>query len=73
MEDENQGGKVDKNKLWKIEKITNQKYAKGKKKVTGLLIKWEGDLQLTWGTLSVINETTSSMVKDFIDSKNLKS
>ena len=56
--------KVDKNKLLKIEKIKNHKCAKGKKKVMGLLIKWEGDSQLTWDTPIVINETVSDMVKD---------
>ena len=39
--------KVNKDKLWKIEKITNHKCGKGKKKVSMLLIKWEGDAQLT--------------------------
>ena len=38
---------VNKNKLWKIEKITNDKCNKENKKVTGLLIKWEEDTQLT--------------------------
>jgi len=37
-----------------------------------LLIKWEGDAQLTWETLSVINETASGMVKDYIESNKLK-
>ena len=50
---------VNKNKLYKIEKITNQKFRKGNKKVTGLLIKWEGDTQLTRETLSGINATAS--------------
>ena len=64
---------VNKNKLYKIEKITNQKFRKGNKKVTGLLIKWEGDTQLTRETLSGINATASGMVKEYLDSKNLKS
>ena len=55
---------VNKNKLWKIEKITNHKYGKGNKKVTGLLIKWEVDAQLTWEKLSCINQTVSCMVKE---------
>ena len=46
---------VNKYNLWRIEKITNHKYGRGNKKVTGLLIKSEGDAQLTWETLSVIN------------------
>ena len=65
--------KVNKNKLWRIEKITNHKYGRGIKKVTGLSIKSEGDTQLTWETLSVINETVSGMVEKYLDSKNLKS
>ena len=65
--------KVNKNKLWRIEKITNHKCGRGNKKVTGLLIKWEGDVQLTWETQSVINETASGMVKEYLDSKHLKS
>ena len=73
MKDENQGKKVNKNKLWKIEKIANHKFGRGNKKVTGLLIKLEGDPQLTWETLSVINETESGMVEIYLDSKNLKS
>ena len=73
MKDRYQCQKVDKNKLWKIEKITNHKCARGNKKVKGLLIKCEEDPQLTWETLSVINETASGMVKDYIESKNLKS
>ena len=64
--------KVNKDKLWKIEKITDHKCGKGKKKVSMLLIKWEGDAQLTWESLSVINETASGMVKDYIKSNKLK-
>ena len=64
--------KVNKDKLWKIEKITNHKCGKRKKKVSMLLIKWEGDAQLTWEKLSVINETASGMVKDYIESNKLK-
>ena len=60
---------VNKNKLWKIEKITNDKCNKENKKVTGLLIKWEEDTQLT---LSGINQTASGMMKEYLDSKNLK-
>ena len=64
--------KVNKDKLWKIEKITNHKCGKGKKKVSMLLIKWEGDAQLTWEKMSVINETSSGIVKDYIESNKLK-
>ena len=64
---------ANKNKLWIIEKITNHKCGKGNKKVTGLLIKWEGHAQLTWKTLSGINATVSVMVKTYLGSKNLKS
>ena len=52
--------KVNKDKLYKIEKITDHKCGKGKKKVSMLLIKWEGCTQTTWESLSVINETASS-------------
>ena len=62
---------VNKNKVWKIEKITNHKCGKGNKKVTGFLIKWKGDAQLTWKTLSGINQTASGMVKEYLDSKKL--
>ena len=54
--------KVNKDKLWKIEKIADDKCGKGKKKVSMLLIKWEGCKQTTWEHLSVINETASGMV-----------
>ena len=54
--------KVNKDKLYKIEKITDHKGGKGKKKVSMLLIKWEGYTQTTWEILSVINETASGMV-----------
>ena len=61
------------NKLYTIEKIINHKCAgKGIKKVTGLLIKWEGDSQLTWESLSGINATASGMVEDHLGRKNLK-
>ena len=63
---------VNKDKLWKIEKIMNHKCGKEKKKVTGLLIKWEGDAQLTWEKLSGINQTASGMVKEYLDSKKFK-
>ena len=64
--------KVNKVKQYKIEKITDYKCGPGKKKViTILLIKWEGFTQTTWERLSVINETASGMVKDYIKSKNL--
>ena len=64
---------VNKNKLYKREKITNHKCAKGKKKVTGLLTKLEGYSQLTWESLSGINAATSGMVKEYLGSNNLKS
>ena len=35
--------KVDENKLYKIERITNHKCDRKNRKVTGILIKWEGD------------------------------
>ena len=64
--------KVNKDKLYKIEKITDHKCGPGKKKViTMLLIKWEGCTQTTWEPLSVTNETASGMVKDYIKSKKL--
>ena len=62
------------NKLYTIEKITNHEIAgKGSKKVTGLLIKWEGDSELIWESLSGINATASGMVKEYLGRKNLKS
>ena len=64
--------KVNKDKLWIIEKITDHKGGKGKKKVSMLLIKWEEDEQTTWEYLSVINETASGMVKDYIKSNKLQ-
>ena len=63
-----------KGKLYTIENITNHKCAgKGSKKVTGLLIKWEGDSQLTWESLNGINTTASGMVKEYLGRKNIKS
>ena len=63
-----------KGKLYTIEKITNHKCAgKGSKKVTGLLINREGYSQLTWESLNGINTTSSGMVKEYLDRKNLKS
>ena len=64
---------VNKIKVYTIEKITNHKCAKGNKKVTSLLIKWEGYPQLTWESLSWINAKASGMVKTYLDRKNLKS
>ena len=63
-----------KDQLYKIEKIIDHKYGRGKKKnvITMLLIKWEGCTQTTWEPLSVTNETASGMVKEYIKSKNLK-
>ena len=64
--------KVNKDQLYKIEKIIDHKYGLGKKKViTMLLIKWEGCTQTTWEPLSVTNETASGMVKEYIKSKKL--
>ena len=64
---------VNKNKVYTIEKITNHKCAKGKKKVTNLLIKWEGYSQLTWESLSGINAIASGMMNTYLGRKNLKS
>ena len=63
--------KVDENKLYKIERITNHKCGRRNRKIMGLLIKWEGDEQLTWEKLSVINKTASGIVKEYLESKNL--
>ena len=63
-----------KDQLYKIEKIIDHKFGRGKKKnvITMLLIKWEGWKQTTWEPLSDTNETASGMVKEYIKSKNLK-
>ena len=63
---------VNKNKVYTIEKITNHKCAGRNKKVTSLLIKWEGYPQLTWESLSGINSTASGMVKSYLGSNKLK-
>ena len=65
--------KVNKDQLYKIEKIIDHKYGLGKKKnvITMLLIKWEGWKQTTWEPLSDTNETASGMVKEYIKSKKL--
>ena len=63
---------VNKNKVYTIEKITNHKCAGRNKKVTSLLIKWEGYPQLTWESLSGINSTASGMVKSYLSSNKLK-
>ena len=64
--------KTDKDKIWRVEKITNHKCGRSNNKVTGLLIKWVGDPQSTWGKRNLINETASGTVKDYIKTKNMK-